>query len=65
MITSAEREQAFRKDLAEFLAKHDAELQVTDDGKGYGLHRGVCEISISGQWDSEGTPTAEYAYFQL
>ena len=58
MITGAERECAFRKDLSELLAKHDAELQVTDDGKGYGLHRGVCEISISGQWDSEGTPTA-------
>ena len=65
MITSAERECAFRKDLAELLAKHDAELQVTDDGKGYGFHRGVCEISMGARWDSEGTQTAEYTDFQL
>ena len=38
MRTPKEREDAFRRDLAALLAKHKAELEITDDGKPYGLH---------------------------
>jgi hypothetical protein len=65
MKTSQEREDAFRADLHALLAKHEAEMNVTDDGKDFGLHTGVCEISMSGKWDSDGNQVAEYTEFRL
>lgn len=65
MKTAKEREDAFRRDLAELLQKHGAELQVTDDGRPYGLHSGVCRISMYGKWNADGEPMEEYAEFDL
>lgn len=65
MKTAKEREEAFRRELAELLQKHDAELQVTDDGRPYGMQSGVCRISMSGKWDADGEPLEEYAEFDL
>lgn len=65
MITKQEREQAFRHDLAELLAKHEAEMQVGDDGKDFGMHNGICEITMMTKWDEEGNQIAEYAEFLI
>jgi hypothetical protein len=65
MKTAKEREEAFRRDLAELLAKHEAEMDITDDGKSYGLHSGVCVISMPPRWDSDGDQLAEYTEFRL
>lgn len=65
MKTAQEREDAFRDDLAQLLAKHGAEMDVTDDGRDFGLHRGVCEISMNGKWDENGNQVAEYTEFRL
>lgn len=65
MKTSKQREEDFRRDLAELLARHDAELTVTDDGKGYGMHSGACLISMQSEWNKDGDILAEYTEFQL
>ena len=46
METAEEREVSFKKDLAELLKKHGAELDIGDDGKAYGMQSGRCEISM-------------------
>jgi hypothetical protein len=65
MKTAKEREADFRRDLDELLKKHNAELNVTDDGKSYGLHKGICEVFIPGEYDCEGNAIKEYADFRL
>jgi hypothetical protein len=69
MRTAQERESAFRQDLAELLAKHGAELQVTDDGKDYGMHNGICIVTMPAEWvmaaDCDAEPVAEYTEFRL
>lgn len=65
MKTAKQREEDFRRDLAELLACHDAELTVTDDGKVYGMHSGVCLISMQSEWNKDGDILAEYTEFQL
>jgi hypothetical protein len=65
MKTAKEREDAFRNELKELLAKHGAELTVTDDGKAYGMQIGVCEIYMSSQWDAEGNLLADTTHFCL
>ena len=63
-LSAKAREAAFRADFAALLAKHGAELEVTDDGKPYGLHNGVAIISMQGIW-ADGEQTAEYTEFRL
>ena len=47
------RQEAFMADLQELLNKHKAELEVTDNGRPYGMHAGVCEVSL--RWTPEAT----------
>ena len=65
MKTSKEREEYFRRDLCELLARHKAELNITDDGRSYGMHSGIAEVVMDGEWDTEGNQTAEYTEFRL
>ena len=65
MQTPTEREQAFRRDLDELLTKHKAELQITDDGKGYGMHNGIAVVTMMSEWDEVNNQTAEYTEFQI
>ena len=65
MQTAKEREEAFRRDLAELLAKHKAELIITDDGKEYGMQSGVAEVTMMCEWDDDGNMTADYAEFRI
>ena len=65
MKTAKEREEAFRRDLAELLAKHKAELDITDDGKSYGMHSGIAEVTMMSEWDAEGNLTADYTEFRI
>lgn len=65
MKTAAEREAAFREDFEALLKRHKAEFDVTDDGRPYGMHSGVAEITMSGEWDEDGSQTAEYAEFRI
>lgn len=65
MKTAKEREEAFRRDFAELLAKHKAEFDVTDDGASFGMHSGIALVSMHGEWDSNGDPVAEYTEFRL
>mgnify|MGYP001592367664 CR=1 FL=1 len=66
MRTAKEREEAFRRDLAELLEKHGAELNVTDDGRSYGMQSGVCEVIMGDVWSADGdTLLAEYAEFTI
>lgn len=44
MISAKQREVDFRADLQQLLEKHRAKLQITDDGKSYGMQSGVCRI---------------------
>ena len=65
MQTQKEREDAFRRDLAELLTKHKAELDVTDDGKPWGGHSGIAVVTMMSEWDEAGNQTAEYAEFRI
>jgi hypothetical protein len=64
MQTPREREVAFRKDLAELLARHRAEIDITYDGEDRGLHRTIVVTMLS-EWDETGKLTAQYAEFPL
>lgn len=65
MRTAQEREEAFRRDLAELLAKHKAELDITDDGKAYGMHSGIAVVTMMSEWDSDGNVTDDYTEFRI
>ncbi len=65
MQTPKEREDAFRRDLAELLAKHKAELDITDDGKPWGMHIGIAVVTMMSEWDEAGNQTAEYTAFRI
>lgn len=38
-------ELMFRIELARLLKKFNAEIVITDDGKPWGLHSGVCKVT--------------------
>ena len=64
MITAKKREQKFRKELQELLDLHGAEIEITDDGRSYGMQMGVCKITMGSVWkDSEFLK--EYCEFNL
>lgn len=63
--TAAQREESFRTELAELLAKHGAEIEVTDDGKSYGMQSGVCLVTMNGVYDKDGEPVLDYTEFSL
>ena len=65
MKTKKEREEEFRRDLAELLAKHKAELDITDAGKSYGMHSGIAVVTMMNEWDEDGNQTAEYTEFRI
>ena len=65
MQTAKEREISFRADLAALFAKHKAVLEMSDDDKGYGMHRGIAIVSMLSERDEQGTLTAEYTEFTL
>lgn len=65
MKTANQREAEFRSDLKKLLKKHDAEIEVTDDGASWGMHCGICRVSMSGRWDKNGETVAEYTEFSL
>ncbi|HET6497501.1 MAG TPA: hypothetical protein VFH17_00400 [Coriobacteriia bacterium] len=61
MKTAREREEAFRFGLLELLAKHNAELLITDGG----MHKGVVIVTMPPQCDERGDVVAECAEFDL
>ena len=64
--TAAEIEAAFKKDLNELLKKYGADLEVTDDGKSYGMHSGRCEITTAAVYDPDtGGTKKEFSVFDL
>ena len=65
MQTPKEREAAFRRDLAELLTKHGAELEITDDREPWGMHSGVALVTMGNVWDEAGTLLADYTEFRL
>lgn len=66
MKTAAQREADFRRDLADLLARHGAELQVTDDGKPYGMHNCIAVVTMFSVYDrANDEVVAEYAEFRI
>lgn len=51
--------------MAALLEKHKAELEITDDGKPYGLHSAEAVVTMMGEWDEAGNQTAEYTEFRI
>lgn len=62
-MNAKEREAAFRAALDELCKKHGAELELTDDGKPYGMHSPVLFISMVGEYDKDGNTIKEYCNF--
>lgn len=46
MKTAAQLETAFRRDFDKLLKKHNAEIEITDDGASYGTHIGIVIVTI-------------------
>jgi hypothetical protein len=65
MRTAKQREEEFRADLKALLEKHKAELDITDDGRSYGMHNGIAVVTMMGEWDGDGNETAEYTEFRI
>ena len=65
MRTPKEREDAFRRDLADLLAKHKAELEIADDGRGRGMHSSIAIVTMASEWDDAGNQTAKYTEFLI
>lgn len=65
IITARERESNFRKDLKDLLEKYTATLDITDDGRPYGMHSAIVTVCLDGSWDSDGNILVEYTEFQL
>ena len=65
MKTAKQREDEFRADLKALIEKHGAEIDVTDDGRPYGMQSGVCQVMMMGKYDKDGEPVEEYTEFQL
>lgn len=65
MRPAQQREADFRRELAELLRKHGAEIQVTDDGRPYGLHSGICRVTMEGKYDKDGAVVEDYTEFDL
>lgn len=63
--TAKQREEEFRADMKALLEKHHAEIDVTDDGRPYGMHSGVCRVTMDGKYDSYGETLEEFAEFEL
>lgn len=64
MITAAQREKAFRDDLAALLDKHGAQMDITDDKRNYGMHSGIVVITMPA-WFENYEVSKEYTEFQL
>ena len=66
MKTAEQREAEFRKELQALLDKHGAELEVTDDGKDYGMHSGVCRITMMSIYDYDSDSlVADFCEFEI
>jgi hypothetical protein len=65
MKTAEEREKIFRGELATLLLKHNAELNIGDDGRSYGMHSGIAEITMPSEWGADGVKLAEYTEFRI
>jgi hypothetical protein len=65
MKTAQQREEAFRMDFEALCEKHNATINVTDDGKPYGMHNGVATVTMEASWDGNGNQTEEYTEFNL
>jgi len=46
MISSEKRQKEFIEKLTALLKESGAELQVSDDGRNYGMHKGICTIAM-------------------
>lgn len=61
MKTAKEREEAFRRDLAELLAKHNAELCASSDD----FDSPFIDIMMPSEFDENYNHTAEFVNFKL
>jgi len=65
MKTAKQREEEFRKDLKDLLFKHSADLEITDDQAGYGMHSGIAIVTMSPEYDEDGILIADYTEFTI
>ena len=64
-ISAHERQTAFIAKLNILLESSGAELMITDDGRNYGMHNGVCKISMDAVWDDSGNLIKDFCEFEL
>ncbi len=65
MKSKEQLEKDFRKDLALLLKKHNAEMDITDDRKPYGMHSAIVTINIPNTWDDKGETISENCEFNI
>jgi len=63
--TSKQRKAEFLAELNDLLSRHGAELQITDDGKDYGMHTGTAIVTMPAKWSDNGDLTHDYTEFEL
>jgi hypothetical protein len=65
MRTKEARRDTFLAELKALMETHGAELELTDDGKPYGLHSPRILLSFDGEYTKDGEVIAEYGEFEL
>ena len=65
MKTKEEREKHFREELRQLLSRHQAELDIGDDGKPYGMQSGVATITMESIWNDDGDLIADFCEFEI
>lgn len=64
LLTKEQRELDFRQELEALCGKHGAEIEITDDGRSYGFHSGLCNITMRSIYENDEL-IAEYCDFNL
>ena len=64
-ITANERETAFRMKLRILLEGNGAEMQITDDGKEWGMHSGIVIITMMSEYDDDGNLIKDFCEFEI
>jgi len=64
-ITADERETAFRMKLDTLLVGNGAEMEITDDGAGYGMQTAIVVITMPAIYNDDNELEKDFCEFEI